>query len=164
MNVDAHLDVRSSIPKITSGSPFFLAIENRILDPKHFVEFGIQTHCNASSLWDYVESKKVRVVPMQELRHGSAVTRFRRELKRLARSVDAMVVSFDLDSVAEAFAPGVSAPQSEGLTPQEVLAMMEIAALEDRCISLGLFELNPEHDVGERTARLAATAAFHFLI
>lgn len=163
INVDAHLDVRSSLPKITSGSPFFLAIESQVLEPKNFVEFGIQSHCNASSLWDYVESKRIRVVPMQKLRQPNAASQFKKELSRLIRSTDAVVVSFDLDSVAEAFSPGVSAPQSEGFTPQDVLSMMEIAGQEKKCISLGVFELNPEHDVGDRTARLAASAAFHFL-
>jgi formiminoglutamase len=163
INIDAHFDVRAPQPTITSGSPFYLAIENQVLNPKFFVEFGIQSHCNAAALWDYVEKHQIQVVPMEALRKGCAVSRFKKELRRLARISDAVVVSFDLDSVAEAFAPGVSAPQSEGFSPQEILEMMEIAGREKKCVSLGIFELNPEHDQGERTARLAATAAFHFL-
>ena len=163
INIDAHLDVRSAHPVITSGSPFYLAIKNQTLEPKRFVEFGIQSHCNAEGLWKFVQEHQIRVVPMHELRLGSAVSRFRKELNRLARCSDQIVVSFDLDSVAEAYSPGVSAPQSEGFSPQEIVAMMEIAGSEKKCISLGIFELNPEHDIGDRTARLAATAAFHFL-
>ncbi len=70
INIDAHLDVRSSRPKITSGCPFYLAIENGVLKPQNFTEFGIQSHCNGPELWAYVEKKKIRVVPFQKLRAG----------------------------------------------------------------------------------------------
>jgi arginase family enzyme len=41
--------------------------------------------------------------------------------------------------------------------------MMEIAGAEARACSLGIFELNPDHDGDGRTARLAATAAWHYV-
>ena len=41
--------------------------------------------------------------------------------------------------------------------------MVEIAGREKKVVSLGLFELNPEHDIDQRTARLAATLAYHFI-
>ena len=30
-----------------------------MIEPSRFIEFGIQRHCNAPALWDYVEAKKV---------------------------------------------------------------------------------------------------------
>jgi hypothetical protein len=41
--------------------------------------------------------------------------------------------------------------------------MVEIAGKHPKICSLGIFELNPEHDLGGATARLAATAAWHFV-
>lgn len=163
INLDAHLDVRKPEPLITSGSPFYLALEEGVLDPKRFIEFGIQRHCNGSELWRYVESKRVRVVPMEELRHGRAPEVFKKSLRKLATQCDAVVISLDLDSAAAAFAPGVSAPQAEGFSGSEVVEMMEIAGAEKRVVSLGIFELNPEHDRDDQTARLAATSAYHFI-
>ena len=163
LNLDAHLDVRKPSPQITSGSPFFLAIESGVLVPKRFIEFGIQSHCNASDLWNYVDSKRIQVVPFSELRNGKAISIFRKKLKKLASICDAVVLSFDLDAAASAFAPGVSAPQAEGFTSSELIEMMELAGKEKKVISLGIFELNPEHDFDDRTARLAATAAYHFI-
>lgn len=163
INIDAHLDVRKPAPQAGSGSPFWLALEGGVLSPKDFVEFGVQSHCNAPELWDYVENKKVRVVPFESLRGGRAVTQFRTALTRLKTACDEVVISFDLDALAEAHAPGVSAPQAEGFTPGEVIEMMEIAGEMKEVKSLGIFELNPSHDVDYRTARLAATAAWHFL-
>ncbi len=163
INLDAHLDVRRPAPVPGSGSPFFLAIEARVLDPENFIEFGIQSHCNAPELWDYVESKKVEVVRWQELRTADRVATFRKKLEKLAGSVDAIVVSLDLDCLSQDHCPGVSAPQAEGFNSAEIIAMMEIAGSHPKVVSLGIFELSPEHDVQDATARVAATAAYHFI-
>ncbi len=162
INIDAHLDVRKPDPLITSGSPFYLAIESGILNPRRFIEFGIQSHCNGPELLEYAESKKIKTISFSQLREGRAVPQFRKVLKKLLSSCDGIVISLDLDAAASSYAPGVSAPQAEGFTAMEIIQMMEIAGKETKVISLGVFELNPEHDVDSRTARLAATAAYHF--
>ncbi|MFZ9594715.1 MAG: formimidoylglutamase [Bdellovibrionia bacterium] len=163
INLDAHLDVRKPAPRITSGSPFYLALESGILKPKHFIEFGIQSHCNAPELWEYVQARGVSVVPFQKLRGGRAVPQFKKKFAYLQAHCDFIVVSLDLDSLSQAYAPGVSAPQAEGFTSSEIIEMMEFAGAQKEACSLGVFELNPLHDSGEKTARLAATAAYHFL-
>ena len=163
INIDAHLDVRKPNPKITSGSPFYLAIEEKVITPSRLVEFGIQSHCNSPALWEYVEKKKIEVILMEKLRDGKAVPAFCRALRKLAARCDQIMVSFDLDAVACAHAPGVSAPQTEGFHPSEILRMMEFAGRMKKVISLGIYELNPLFDVDQCTARLAATSAYHFL-
>jgi formiminoglutamase len=162
INIDAHLDVRKPDPAITSGSPFYMAIESSVLDPKRFEEFGIQSHCNGPELWEYVKKKKVKVTEYAALRHGKAVKAFAASLARVAKGCDALVVSFDLDAVVASSAPGVSAPQAEGILPSEAIEMMELAGANRKACSLGIFELNPEHDPEQLTARLAATSAWHF--
>ncbi len=164
INLDAHLDVRKPAPRITSGSPFYLALESGILDPKRFVEFGIQSQCNAPELWDYASKKRLMIIGYDELRApGAAVKRFAAALKTLAAHCDGVIVSLDLDCAAQAFAPGVSAPQAEGFSSSEVLEMMQLAGAHPKVASLGVFELNPLHDIDDRTARLAATAAMRFI-
>lgn len=163
INIDAHLDVRPPHPYITSGSPFYLAIESGTLAPQNLVEFGFQSHCNSSELLDYVQKKKVQQVPLKALEKGQAPARFKKTLQQLSKKCDGVVISFDLDSVAQAFAPGVSAPQVDGFTPADIFEIMEIAGANPQVISLGVFELNPEHDIQEMTAKLAALSVFHFV-
>lgn len=163
INIDAHLDVRKPSPKISSGSPFYLAIEGKVIDGRDLIEFGIQSQCNAPELWRYAQDKNINVISFDECRHSKAIFNFTQSLEKLARQVDCVVVSVDLDSVAEAFAPGVSAPQSEGFFPTELIEFCEVAGANQKVLSLGIFELNPLHDLGGRTARLAATCAFRFL-
>lgn len=163
INIDAHLDVRRADPMITSGSPFYLALESGVLKPECLVEFGIQSHCNAPELWSYVESKGVQVVPYGQVRGWKAALEFKSVLNRLIDECDVVAVSLDLDAVAAAFAPGVSAPQAEGFSASEIIEMMEEAGRASKVVSLGVFELNPLLDLDDRTARLGATAVWHFV-
>jgi formiminoglutamase len=163
INIDAHLDVRKPSPKISSGSPFYLAIENQVIDPRDFIEFGIQSHCNGPELWKYARAKGFEIVEFTQCRNAQAGLKFADSLRKLASQADAIVVSLDLDSASEAFAPGVSAPQSEGFTSTDLIEICELAGANAKVLSLGLFELNPLHDLDNRTARLAATCADHFL-
>jgi formiminoglutamase len=163
INIDAHLDVRKPNPKTSSGSPFYLAIESKTIEGSDLVEFGIQTQCNAQELWEYANSKNVTIIGFDSCRQTNAAQIFKQSLEKLARLVDSIVVSLDLDSAAEAFAPGVSAPQSEGFSPSDLIEICEVAGASEKVLSLGIFELNPLHDLGSRTARLAATCAYRYL-
>jgi formiminoglutamase len=164
INLDAHFDLRPPDPEISSGSPFYLLIEEGILDPKHLVEFGIQPHCNAEALWSYAERKGIHIERLAKTRKEGAIACFERRLKELSGTVDLIVLSLDLDCLAEAYAPGVSAPQAEGFTTEEVFSMIRIAANEPKVTSLGIFELNPLYDRNLQTARVAAKAAHTFLL
>ena len=166
INLDAHLDLRTTEPTITSGSPFFMAIERGVIQGCDLIEFGIQDHCNAPALWDYAKAKQVEIVPMKELRPGhtlSAVALFSQCLERLAKDCDEVVISLDLDCAPQSAAPGVSAPQPEGIAVSDLMAMVELAGAHPKVNSLGLFELCPVHDIQDQTAKLAATLAYHFV-
>jgi len=163
INIDAHLDVRKPNPNITSGSPFYLALESGVLSPERFIEFGIQSHCNAPQLWQYISHKAVKVIPFADLRRGQAPLLFKTALNDLSAVSDCIVISLDLDAAAQAFSPGVSAPQAEGFTSTDIIEFMEICGSHKKVQSLGIFELNPTHDIDHLSARLAATAAFHWI-
>lgn len=165
VNVDAHLDVRPTEPYgITSGSPFYLALEEDAVAPSRFVEFGIQEHCNDPSLLSYVEKKGIRVVTLDEARsvpNGPAAL-LAHILSDFARQGLRVVVSFDVDGVQMAHAPGVSAPQSDGFTATDLLRMAEAAGHEPGVATIGFFEMAPSLDVNDQTTRLVATAIHRF--
>ncbi len=163
INLDAHLDLRPDRPVITSGSPFYLAIERGIVAPENLVEFGVQEQCNSPALWEYARKKKIPTYLFSELRHLPKAKVFSKVLRALEKRCDQIVISFDLDSVSEAYAPGVSAPVPEGFSPSEIFEFLELAGHSRKVCSLGVFELNPLHDDRDKTARLAAHAVARFL-
>jgi formiminoglutamase len=162
INIDAHYDLRKPSPTISSGSPFYLALQAGILEPKNLIEFGIQPQSNSADLADFAKSKKIETYEFSALRNGRSVAAFKKVLSKLSSRVNEVVISLDLDSFAQAYAPGVSAPQAEGFTPSDVFEMLTLARKNKKVKSLGIFELNPLHDVHEATARLAAHCAFMF--
>ncbi|MDX5346943.1 MAG: formimidoylglutamase [Hymenobacteraceae bacterium] len=162
INIDPHYDLRKDEPVFTSGSPFYAALKTGLLQPRNLVEFGIQDQSNTAELHAYAEAEGVNVIWFENLRIQNTADVFEEELRKLAAVTDAIVLSLDLDALQAAFAPGVSAPAAEGFTPTEVIQMIRIAALEPKVVSLGIYELNPDFDQDFRTARLAATIAWHF--
>jgi formiminoglutamase len=83
---------------------------------------------------------------------------------RLYREVGGpTLVSFDLDAVAEAEAPGVSAPSAGGLPTELWLAAAYGAGRCPSVASADVVELNPAVDRGGQTARLAALTVWSIL-
>lgn len=165
INIDAHLDVRPVGPAgITSGSPFFLALEKGVVRAKNFVEFGIQEHCNTAQAAEYVRKKGVHVRMLNDLREARGVVHsFSQQLAAFEKAGLAIAVSFDVDAVQMAFAPGVSAPQTDGFTPEEFFGMAAACGASKSVVSIGFFEYSPFLDEGQKTARLVATAIHRYL-
>jgi arginase family enzyme len=93
---------------------------------------------------------------------GGVAGAFLKELKRLVAKKLKVAVSVDLDAIASSFAPGVSAPQADGLTPADLFAIMEACGANPAVVTLGFFELAPPLDRDGATARLCATAIHRF--
>jgi formiminoglutamase len=86
-----------------------------------------------------------------------------RALEIAEREVEAIFVSIDIDSAAQAFAPGCSAPSPDGFTPAELIAIAFAAGRHPQTRYLDLMEINPNFDLDHRTARLGAALLLAFL-
>lgn len=76
---------------------------------------------------------------------------------------DADLLSFDINAIRQADAPGCGTPSPNGLTGEEACQLMRLAGCSDRIGAMGLFEVNPNADQGEQTAALSAQLTWHFL-
>ena len=73
-----------------------------------------------------------------------------------------MYVSFDVDSLDPAFAPGTGTPEVGGLTPREVLAILRgLAGLD--IVGGDVVEVAPQYDATTNTAQIAAQVLFELL-
>jgi arginase family enzyme len=75
----------------------------------------------------------------------------------------ALFVSLDIDSAAQAYAPGCSAPSPDGFRPDELLQLAFLAGRHASVACFDVMEVNPRYDLDDRTAALAAAAVVHFL-
>jgi agmatinase len=69
------------------------------------------------------------------------------------KNASAVYLSFDIDSVDPAFAPGTGTPEAGGLTPREALRILHIVTREGLA-GMELVEVSPPYDVGDVTSVL----------
>lgn len=157
LNIDSHADVRPLRDgKAHSGSPFRQALEHPSRACARYRVAGLQPHSAARAHLELIRE-----------RGGEAVFRHALTSGLLARLVDDLqapaLVSFDLDAVDAAEAPGVSAPNACGLSAQKWLEAAYLSGRNPAVRSFDLVECNPRFDLDGRTARLAALTAWQFL-
>jgi len=78
------------------------------------------------------------------------------------KNAKAVWLSFDIDSVDPAFAPGTGTPEPGGLTAREALRMLRIAAREGLA-GMEVVEVAPPYDVADVTALLGGRAIMDVL-
>ncbi len=164
VNIDAHLDLREVVDgHITSGTPYRRILEELGLPGKNLVEFALHSAVNSRAHLDYAAEKGVQCLTLEQVRKGGMAGALAWRLGALAAAADALFVSIDLDVFAASFAPGVSSPGTEGLTPEEGRELAFAAGRAPKVTLFELMELNPAFDLDERTSRLAALLLASFL-
>ena len=155
LNWDAHVDVRPLVDdEGHSGSPFRQAIEHPGGTCIEYTVAGLQPHAVARAHAEYVAA------------HGGRCLWRSEDIAAIADEAadgDDRMVSFDLDAVDQAFAPGVSAPCTGGFTVSEWLTAARHAGRNPTVGSCDVVELNPSLDRDGQTARLAALTVWMML-
>jgi len=161
---DAHIDTWGDYfgGKYFHGSPFRRAIEERLIDPKRYVQVGIRGPMYGEDE-DFAFQREAGVTTIDigmVKRDGAAATMTRvRDIVGASR----VYVTFDIDSVDPAFAPGTGTPEVGGLTSYEAQELVRgLAGLA--MIGCDVVEVAPVFDgPGQITALLAANIMFELL-
>ena len=166
VNIDAHLDVRPTVDgRGHSGSPFRQALEHPThpLGPGRYVCLGAQPHAVGREHLRYAQDRGCVVRWLPEVR-GRLTAAFTAERERLVAESSPVHVTLDADAVDAADAPGVSAPNVDGLAGAEVLECVQAAGASANVVGFDLCEINPAFDLDDRSARWAALAVWRFLV
>jgi formiminoglutamase len=167
LNFDAHLDLRRpDIPgRGTSGTPFLQIAESRAVAGRGFRYLccGASEAANTPALFDRARDLGVEIV--LDVDAGSAMAQTR--LQRFITESSAVYLTFCLDVLPPAVAPGVSAPSGLGVALHRAVALLRDAL--DRCghrtpasklLLADIAEFNPRFDPDGRTARTAARVVY----
>jgi len=159
INIDAHFDLRIPVENSTSGTPFFEMAHFCAETGREFHYFciGIQPNGNTQALFNRAEELNVKTILADEVHID--LNFVLRQIEDFTTHFDAVYLSLDLDVLDGAFAPGVSAPSANGLTPFQVKSILKKIIQTKKVKLFDVVELNPELDQDNRTAKLAA----HFL-
>lgn len=165
INIDTHLDYRKPIPKRNSGTSFRQMLDHQgsALNAMNLVEVGIQSFANAADHYSELIERGATVFSLRDVRKDGITKTLELAYELATSSTDSLYISFDLDVVHSADAPGVSAPLPTGFTAEEFLTAALFAGKRRKTKIIDIVELNPKYDHDGRTAKLAALAMMYFL-
>ena len=144
---------------LTHGNPFRQGVEEGLLDPARCMMIGMRGTTYDGGDRSYAEEHGIRVVPMEEvLARGTADV----AAEALRIATGPCYLSFDIDFVDPAFAPGTGTPEVGGPTSAQALGMLR--ALRGLDIAgADLVEVSPPFDNGGITAWLGASVLFEIM-
>ncbi len=161
--LDAHADTWDQYygEKYFHGTPFRRAVEEGLVDPGRSLLAGMRGPLYARADLDVPREMGFEVIPGSELATLSAEEYGARARRRVGDAPAYM--SFDIDVLDPASAPGTGTPEVAGLQPREALALLRsLAGL--RFLGFDVVEVSPPYDSpGQITALHAAAVAYEML-
>ena len=161
VHFDAHVDTwpESFGQAFGHGSPFFHAIREGLIDPHRTVQIGIRSPVSRK-VWDWTVDQGVTILTAEHVHEaGTAATASR--IVEIASGHPAYL-SFDIDTLDPAFAPGTGTPEIGGLASWQVQAILRRLGSIDFA-GMDIVEVAPAYDVSEITALAAATIVWEYL-
>jgi agmatinase len=160
LHIDAHCDTSAPFEgsKFHHGGPFRQAVLDGVLDPERTIQIGIRG--GAEYLWEFSYASGMTVVHAEEIpRLGidAIIAKIRNVV-----GTAATYVSFDVDALDPAFAPGTGTPEIGGLSTREALALLRGCAGLD-VVGGDVVEVAPQYDAGTITAHAAAQILFEIV-
>jgi formimidoylglutamase len=166
INIDGHLDMRHSHHgEVSSGTPFRRLIEDKSgkLDPRNFVEFGLNGWLNSRYYMDHCREMGVSVIPAREVHLNGLGPAVERAIATAADGTDAIYLSFDIDAIDLAHAPGTNVPSAGGLTSFQALETVWRIGQHPKCRGMDLVEVAPPLDAANVTSIMAAALVMQFM-
>lgn len=162
VHFDSHSDLCDEVfgQKYNHGTPFRRALEENLMDASHSIQVGMR-----GSLYDPDEHKMaaelgMKLIPAHKVREMGLETLIKTILERVGDKP--CFLTFDIDFVDPAYAPGTGTPEVGGFTSLEALDL--VRKIKDlNFVGFDLVEVLPAYDHGEITAYLAANIVFEYL-
>lgn len=160
VHIDAHCDTAGPFDgqKFHHGGPFRQAVLDGVLDPERTIQIGIR---GASEyIWEFSTDTGMTVLHAEEIDTLGIPAVI--EKARAVVGERPTYVSFDIDSLDPAFAPGTGTPEVGGLSTREAMALVRgLAGI--KMIGGDVVEVAPQYDATTNTAHAGAQMLFELL-
>ena len=160
IHIDAHCDTGGLFDqtKFHHGGPFRNAVLDGVLDPARTIQIGIRGP--AEYLWEFSYDAGMTVIHAEEISAMGIPA-------VIAKALDVVgdgptYLSFDIDSLDPAFAPGTGTPEVGGLTTREALELLR-GLKGVNLVGGDVVEVAPQYDANTNTAHAGAQMLFEIL-
>jgi guanidinobutyrase len=162
VHIDAHADVNDEMfgERVTHGTPFRRAVEEGLIEGARVVQIGLRATGYAAEDFDWPRAQGFRVVEAGEC--------WNRSLEPLMAEVREQIgdgpvyITFDIDGLDPAFAPGTGTPEIGGLTSAQGLEIIRGCRGLD-VVGGDLVEVAPPYDTSGNTSLVAANLLYEML-
>ncbi|MBS9432558.1 agmatinase [Photorhabdus luminescens] len=152
VHFDAHADTYPNGSQFDHGTMFYHAPNEGLIDPHRSVQIGIRTEHGRDNGFTVLDADQVNDRSVDDL------------LAQIKETVGDMPVylTFDIDCLDPAFAPGTGTPVIGGLTTDRALKLLR--GLQPlNIVGMDVVEVAPAYDQSEITALAGATIALEML-
>lgn len=160
IHIDAHCDTSGGFDqtKFHHGGPFRNAVLDGVLDPTRTIQIGIRGP--AEYLWEFSYESGMTVIHAEEISALGMPAVIAKALEVVGDGPT--YLSFDIDSLDPAFAPGTGTPEIGGLTTREVLELLR-GLKGVNLVGGDVVEVAPQYDATTNTAQAGAQVLFEIL-
>lgn len=153
LHFDAHTDTYSQGSKYDHGTMFFHAPKEGLIDADHSIQIGIRTEYNR----DTHAFKVIDAATANDLSADEIIAQIIERIGDLP-----LYITFDIDCLDPAFAPGTGTPVCGGLTSDKAMKIIRGLAGVN-VVGMDVVEVAPAYDSAEITALAGATLGLEML-
>ncbi len=161
IHFDAHLDTYPAAwgCEYHHGSFARHAVEEGLIDPENYILIGARGPLAGEDDLAFVRKHKIKVFTVDHVRSGS-LKAFVKSLPKFSNKPT--YLSFDVDSLDPAFAPGTGTPVIGGLTSYEIQIILRNLQVKN-LVGADVVEFSPPYDHADITALVAVDVIFEAL-
>ena len=161
IHFDAHVDTwpENFGQTYAHGTVFYHAIREGLIEPRQMIQVGLRSPVERA-VHDWTLAQGVVMISAQDV-HERGAAAVAEQIRHVIGAAP-VYLSFDIDVLDPAFAPGTGTPEVGGLATWQAQAIMRrLRGLH--FIGMDLVEVCPAYDVAEITALAGATMAWEYL-
>jgi agmatinase/guanidinopropionase len=160
IHFDAHLDTYPAAwgCEYHHGAFARHAVEEGLVNPKNMIQIGIRGPLASGDDLNFVKKHGIQIVTVDDIRDVS-LNDF---LKTLPVYKGPTYISYDIDCLDPAFAPGTGTPVPGGLTTYETQKILRAFKI-DNLVGADIVEVSPPYDTSQITALAAVDAMFELI-
>ena len=162
VHIDAHADINDEMfgEKIAHGTPFRRLVEEGLVEPSRVVQIGLRASGYAADDFDWPRRQGFRVVQAEDCWHKSLAPLMAEVREQVGGGP--VYISFDIDGLDPAFAPGTGTVEIGGLTIWQGLEIVRGCRGLD-IVGGDLVEVSPPYDTTGNTALIGANLLYEML-
>jgi agmatinase len=154
IHFDAHVDCSTDIfgHQVCHGTPIRRLIEDEHIPGKNFIQVGLRGIYPDEELLAWMRAQRMRSHFMAEVERHGVERVIARAIEEALDGPEYLYISFDIDVLDPAYAPGTGTPEPGGFTTREVFPIVRRLCHECRVVGMEVVEVAPAHDPGYTTA------------